>query len=119
MGKCANCGVTLDPSWKFCVMCGSPIDASDRRPAEVDEPAPEPTPEPPPGPSADREADASAAQPAPVVFRPVNLALDEDLDDEIPPRRKVDVALLFGIVMAVGGVVLILVVAIALFTPRG
>jgi hypothetical protein len=86
MGKCANCGVSLDPAWN-------------------------------------NEAAAPSSPPhaewIPAVIRPVNLALDEDLDDEIPTRKKLDVALIFGIAMAAGGVVLIIAVAIALFTPRG
>lgn len=94
MGKCANCGVTLDPAWKFCVMCGTPVVMIESPPAATE-------------------------VPIRAAFRPVNVALDEDLDDEAPPEKKVDLAMLFGIVMAAGGTVLILVVAIALFTPRG
>jgi uncharacterized membrane protein YvbJ len=99
MGKCANCGVSLDPAWKFCIMCGTAVATRDNEAAAPSSP-----------PHAER---------IPAVIRPVNLALDEDLDDEIPTRKKLDVALIFGIAMAAGGVVLIIAVAIALFTPRG
>lgn len=106
--------MTLEPAWKFCVMCGAHVEPNDTPPAANAEPAaaPDTQREPVPG-------DRTASEPIPAVFRPVNVALDDDLDDEIPAPRKLDAALIFGIVMAVGGAVLIIFVAIALFTPRG
>ncbi len=53
-------------------------------------------------------------EPIPSAIRPPAVS-----GDEAVPRKRVDVALLVGIVMAVGGGVLILLVAIALFSPRG
>lgn len=99
MATCANCGVSLDPAWKFCIMCGTAVAMRGNEPAAA--------PSPP------------RAEWIPAAIRPVNLALDDDLDDEIPPPKKFDVALVFGIAMAAGGVVLIIAVAVALFAPRG
>ena len=100
MGKCTNCEATLDPGWKFCIACGEAVGPTDEDAA---------TPES----SADAEPSVEA-EPIPSAIRPDALS-----DDEPLPRKRVDVALLLGIVMAVGGGVLIIIVAIALFSPRG
>lgn len=89
MGKCTNCGLALDPGWKFCIACG----------AAVGEP--------------DDEAPLSTPEPIPSAIRPIT-----ESDDAALPRKRLDAALIFGIVMAVGGGVLIIIVAIALFSPR-
>ena len=94
MGKCRNCGVTLDPAWKFCIACGQAVSQ-----AENDIAIAEP---------------ASAREPIPSAIRQV-----AEPDDEPVPRRRADIAVIFGIAMAVGGAVLIILVALALFTPRG
>jgi len=96
MGKCTNCGTALDPSWKFCIACGKRVE-----PAEPAESV--------------KETGAMATskpEPIPSAIRP-------DEPDEPLARKRVDAALIFGIVMAVGGGVLIILVAIALFSPRG
>ena len=112
MGKCANCEATLDPSWKFCIACGEAVGPTDEDAA---------TPEPHVQAESRVQAESSAeaeysaeAEPIPSAIR-----LDPLSDDEPLPRKRVDVALLLGIVMAVGGGVLIIIVAIALFSPRG
>ena len=110
MGKCANCEATLDPSWKFCIACGEAVEPTDEDAA---------TPEPHVHAESRMQAESSAeAEPIPI---PIPSAIRPDLltDDGPLPRKRVDVALLLGIVMAVGGGVLIIIVAIALFSPRG
>jgi len=112
MGKCTNCGATLDPSWKFCIACGEAVATTDEDAATA---------------GSDRQAEAGAqaepvaearsgaqAESIPSAIRPDPLA-----DDEPLPRKRLDVAFVLGIVMAVGGGVLIIVVAIVLFSPRG
>jgi hypothetical protein len=94
MGKCTNCGAALDPSWKFCIVCGKPVGT----PREDGTLAP---------------TAITTPEPIPSAIRP-----DADLD-EPTLRKRVDVALIVGIVMAIGGGVLIILVAIALFSPRG
>jgi hypothetical protein len=94
MGKCTNCGAALDPGWKFCIACGEAV-----RPAAEDDTA--------------SAHPASTPEPIPSAIRP------DESDDEPIPRKRADAALVFGIVMAVGGVVLIILVAVALFSPRG
>lgn len=90
MGNCTNCGAALEPGWKFCVACGHAV-------AMPHDDGTPPTPEP-----------------IPSAIRPPAVSGDEAL-----PRKRVDVALIVGIVMAIGGGVLIILVAIALFSPRG
>jgi len=92
MGKCTNCGATLEPSWKFCIACGAALD-------QTDEPMTE---------------SITSPEPIPAAFRPI-----AESDDDIPVRKRLDVAVLVGVVVALGGGVLIIVVAIALFSPRG
>ncbi|MES2094371.1 MAG: zinc ribbon domain-containing protein [Actinomycetota bacterium] len=53
-------------------------------------------------------------EPIPSAIRPPAVS-----GDDAVPRKRVDVALLVGIVMAVGGGVLIILVAVALFSSRG
>jgi len=112
MGKCANCEATLDPGWKFCIACGEAVGPTDEGAVT-----------PGSGAQADSVAEAEpipaaesspAAEPIPSAIRPDTLS-----DDEPLPRKRVDVALVLGIVMAIGGGVLIIIVAIALFSPRG
>lgn len=86
MGKCANCGATLDPGWKFCITCGERVSADDV---------------------------------APTIREPIPSAIRPDEPDEPLPKKRPDVAVLVGVIMAVGGGVLIILVAIALFSPRG
>ena len=100
MGKCANCEATLDPGWKFCIACGEAVGPTDEGAVT---------------PGSGAQADSVAeAEPIPAAIRP-----DAPSDDEPLPHKRVDVALVLGIVMAVGGSVLIIVVAIVLFSPRG
>jgi hypothetical protein len=98
MGKCANCGATLETSWKFCIACGAAVDQTDEPTAESST-SPEPITTP---------------EPIPAVFRPI-----AESDDDVPVRKRLDVAVLVGVIVALGGGVLIIVVAIALFSPRG
>ena len=108
MGKCANCEATLDPSWKFCIACGEAVEPTDEDAA---------TPEPHVQAESRMQAESRAeAEPIPI---PSAIRPDLLTDDGPLPRKRVDVALLLGIVMAVGGGVLIIIVAIALFSPRG
>ncbi len=99
MGKCTNCGAALDPGWKFCIACGERVE-----PAEPAEPA---------------ESAEETGVTATPTREPIPSAIRPDEPDEPLPRKRVDAALIFGIVMAVGGGVLIILVAIALFSPRG
>jgi uncharacterized OB-fold protein len=96
MGKCTNCGTALDPGWKFCIACGERVE-----PAESAE-------------SVEETGAMATSKPEPIPS-----AIRPDEPDEPLPRKRVDAALIFGIVMAVGGGVLIILVAIALFSPRG
>ena len=96
MGKCTNCGVALDPGWKFCIACGASVAAPNETGAEETEAAAAPT-----------------REPIPSAIRP------DEPDIGSLPRKRVDAALIFGIAVAVGGGVLIILVVIALFTPRG
>ena len=98
MGKCTNCGATLDPGWKFCIACGRSVTALNETRAEETDATPTSTPTREPIPSAIRS---------------------DEPDDEPLPRKRMDAAIIFGIAMAVGGGVLIIFVAIALFSPRG
>ena len=112
MGKCANCETTLDPGWKFCIACGAAVG-----PTDEDAATPEPRMQAESSAEGELSAEAEsspAAEPIPSAIRP-----DTRSDDEPLPRKRVDVALVLGIVMAVGGGVLIIIVAIALFSPRG
>jgi hypothetical protein len=115
MGKCTNCGATLDPSWKFCIACGTSVAAPNETMAEEtraeesteeEETTTETDATPTPTPTPTRE-------PIPSAIRP------DEPDDEPTPRKRMDAAVIFGIAMAVGGGVLIILVAIALFSPRG
>jgi uncharacterized membrane protein YvbJ len=101
MGKCTNCGAALDPGWKFCIACGASVAALNETRAEE---------------STAKETDATSTptrEPIPSAIRP------DEPDDEPLPRKRMDAAVIFGIAMAVGGGVLIILVAIALFSPRG
>ena len=124
MGKCTNCEATLDPGWKFCIACGEAVAPTeeDAAPAGSGRQA-ESGAEAELGAEAESDAQAepvaeveagARAESIPSAIRPDPLA-----DDEPLPRKRLDVALLLGIVMAVGGGVLIIVVAIVLFSPRG
>jgi hypothetical protein len=95
MGKCTNCGAALDPSWKFCVTCGTAVVLTESTPAGEA-----------PG--------AAIPEPIPAAIRPI-----AESDDEPVPRKRPDIAVIVGVVMALGGGVLIILVAIALFSPRG
>ena len=99
MGKCTNCGTALDPGWKFCIACGERVE-----PAEPAEPAE----------SVEETGAMAASKPEPIPS-----AIRPDEPDEPLARKRVDAAIIFGIAMAVGGGVLIILVAIALFSPRG
>ena len=100
MGKCTNCDAALDPGWKFCIACGEAVGPTDEGAVT---------------PGSGAQADSVAeAEPIPAAIRP-----DAPSDDEPLPHKRVDVALVLGIVMAVGGSVLIIIVAIVLFSPRG
>lgn len=100
MGKCTNCDAALDPGWKFCIACGEAVGPTDEDAAT-------------PG-SGAQAGSITVAEPIPAAIRP-----DAPSDDEPMLRKRVDVALVLGIVMAVGGSVLIIIVAIVLFSPRG
>ena len=121
MGNCTNCGAALDPSWKFCIACGASVAALNETRAEEagpkedvaekstaqstsmqDIPAQQPN-----------EPSTPTREPIPSAIRP------DEPDDEPTPRKRMDAAVIFGIAMAVGGGVLIILVAIALFSPRG
>lgn len=34
MPACVSCSTELDPLWKFCVTCGTPVTSSEARPSE-------------------------------------------------------------------------------------
>jgi hypothetical protein len=112
MGKCTNCGATLDPSWKFCIACGTSVAAPNETMAEETR-AEESTEE--------EETTTTETDATPTPTRePIPSAIRSDEPDDEPlPRKRMDAAVIFGIAMAVGGGVLIILVAIALFSPRG
>ena len=112
MGKCANCEATLDPDWKFCIACGEAVG-----PTDEDAATPGSRMKAEPGAQAELIAEAESGAEAELI--PSAIRPDVLSDDEPLPRKRVDVALMLGIVMAVGGGVLIIIVAIALFSPRG
>ena len=126
MAKCANCGAALDPGWKFCTTCGSAIPAASGAGTTVSAPqdaSAQDTSAQDTG-AHDASAHGSSAErpPAPVTpeREPIPSAIRPDEPDDGPlPRPRMDAALIFGIVVAVGGGILIIVVAIALFSPRG
>lgn len=98
MGTCANCGKTLEPGWKFCIHCGTPL-AKSTEPTAIGT-----------GPGTGTGT-GGPAQPVPSAIRPGD-------DDDLPPAKKRDVALILGVALGVGGLVLIIVVAVAVFSPR-
>ena len=113
MGKCTGCGAALDPGWKFCIMCGEAI-APTAYPAKELGVAPA---EETPVDQTVTDMDASSSStpgPIPAAIRPV-----VDSDDELVPRNRPDIAMIVGVVVALGGGLLIILVAIALFAPRG
>jgi hypothetical protein len=86
MSTCGNCGEALDPRWKFCIVCGSPVTPTQK-------------------------------ETIPSVIR-LDDVLADDEPDELPPKKKADVAVIVGILVAIGGVALIVAVAIAVFSQR-
>ncbi|MHC5797641.1 zinc-ribbon domain-containing protein [Lacisediminihabitans sp. FW035] len=100
MGKCTSCGAALDPGWKFCVTCGTAVVATEA--ARGDEAA------------TATSTSTAIPEPIPAVIRPIT-----EFDDEPVQRRRPDLAVIVGVIMALGGGVLIIVVAIALFSPKG
>jgi len=116
MGKCTNCGAALDPGWKFCIACGASVTAPNETTA--DETAANET-------TADETAaNETAADEIDTPSTPTRELIpsairSDEPDDEPLPRKRMDAAIIFGIAMAVGGGVLIILVAMALFSPRG
>jgi hypothetical protein len=115
MGKCTSCGATLDPGWKFCIACGTSVPAPNETRAE-ESGSGETRPEE----STAEETDATSTSTSTSKREPIPSAIRSDEPDDEPlPRKRMDAAIIFGIAMAVGGGVLIIFVAIALFSPRG
>ena len=136
MGKCTNCGAALDPGWKFCIACGASVIApneirsnetaanettADETAANettadettADETAADET-------AADETAAGEIDTPSTPTRESIPSAIRSDEPDDEPlPRKRMDAAMIFGIAMAVGGGVLIILVAMALFSPRG
>lgn len=106
MSECVNCGAAVEPDWKFCIACGTPIAAAT---AEAVAPV-IPPPVAPTIPHAIRPWGGDAAEP--------ELSLSGFDDDEAPPKKRVDIALIVGVAMAAVGAVLIVLVAIIVFTPH-
>lgn len=94
MANCANCGIVLEREWKFCVMCGTPVKAVAVTPPPVIPVTPPPV--------------------IPAVFRH-----EAELDDIVPQRKKLNIPVLVSVGVGVIGVVLIILVAIIVFMPRG
>ena len=121
MGKCTNCGAALDPGWKFCIACGASVIA--RNEIRSNETAANGTAAN--GTAADETAaDETAAGEIDTPSTPTRESIpsairSDEPDDEPLPRKRMDAAMIFGIAMAVGGGVLIILVAMALFSPRG
>jgi hypothetical protein len=118
MANCANCGAKLEPSYKFCIACGTPVSAeavTETQPASDDA-----APAAPEAPVVEQLVDAPFDTPvgAPVDAPVVDSPFESDDDDIIEPRKKPDAALIFGIAMAVAGAVLIIIVAIAVLTSN-
>ena len=111
MGKCTNCGAALDPGWKFCIACGASVTAPNETTA--DETAANETAE---NETAADEIDTPSTPTRELIPSAIR---SDDPDDEPLPRKRMDAAIIFGIAMAVGGGVLIILVAMALFSPRG
>ena len=113
MGVCANCGLPLEDKWKFCIHCGARVD----EPAEL-ETAPA---------SAGAVLDIGAA-PEPVSHEPVVPLPDyvPPYDDELPekvdhvgPRRfRLDWQLALGVLLAGGGVAMIVYLVVVLVIPH-
>ena len=126
MGKCTNCGAALDPGWKFCIACGASVIAPNEirsnetaaNGTAADETTANET-------TADETAaDETAAGEIDTPSTPTRESIpsairSDEPDDEPLPRKRMDAAMIFGIAMAVGGGVLIILVAMALFSPRG
>jgi hypothetical protein len=126
MGKCTNCGAALDPGWKFCIACGASVTAPNETTANettADETTARET-------TADETtanettANETTAREIDIPSTPIRESIpsairSDEPDDEPLPRKRMDAAIIFGIAMAVGGGVLIILVAMALFSPRG
>ena len=121
MGKCTNCGAALDPGWKFCIACGASVIAPNEirsnetaaNGTAADETAADET-------AAGETAAGEIDTPSTPTRESIPSAIRSDEpDDESLPRKRMDAAMIFGIAMAVGGGVLIILVAMALFSPRG
>lgn len=89
MAKCTNCSFELNPSWKFCISCGQAVQPV----------MPEPTEVLPVTPESDAPQPDAGAQPT--------------------ARRLPDLAISLSILVAVGGGLLIILVALELFSSRG
>lgn len=92
MGDCVNCGLPLAEGWKFCIRCGARVE--------------------------------QGAQPVPAAIRPAfppdDPAFPPDEDDEQvrPSRRfRLDVPLVIGVALGIGGIVLIVYMLIVLNGP--
>ncbi|MBC7401591.1 MAG: zinc ribbon domain-containing protein [Microbacteriaceae bacterium] len=115
MGKCTNCGAALDPGWKFCIACGASVTAPNETRSngtEADETTARES-DTPSTPTRESIPSAPTRESIPSAIR------SDEPDDEPLPRKRMDAAIIFGIAMAVGGGVLIILVAMALFSPRG
>lgn len=101
MGTCANCGRTLEPGWKFCIHCGTPIAKSTATTS-----------------TSGQSTTTKPAAPSVASAIPGAIRASDEGDDELPPAKKRDVALIVGVALGVGGLVLIIIVAVAVFSPR-
>ena len=89
MPTCLSCGANLAPEWKYCIYCGAvAATVSPRRRGGRDE----------------------YGVTIPPAIRPDALAE--------PPKTKLDIPLLIGIVLGLAGTVLIVYMAILLFGPK-
>ena len=102
MAECGECGADLDPAWKFCIRCGTPVavtPALDTHPVASVRSDPSPI-------SGQSLAPASAARTEiPSAIRP-HLHDESRGDDELESARPTfDIPLVLGIAIGIFGVI--------------
>jgi uncharacterized paraquat-inducible protein A len=97
LARCTDCQVELQPSWKFCIACGTPVPAVRPALAQV------------------IPAQISSTQPAiPAAIRPT--AIPTTRHDE--PRRRINLPVASSIVLGTAGVALIVYLLVVVFGSR-
>jgi hypothetical protein len=102
LARCTDCQVELQPSWKFCIACGTPVPTVRPVPAQVIS-APVPPTQP-----------AIPAAIRPTAIRPT--AIPSTRHDE--PRRRINLPVVSSIVLGTAGVALIVYLLVVVFGSR-